>query len=486
MGERRYVWQLEWHDVDPALHPFDAAAAGAVVRQVAPPLGGLESWQWSTAMGDALVARYGHWTMGWNHSRHHGGPVSAWCCDSHSVTGRDDTLDAVAASLCEWRGWLEELRERFERLLPLDDDGDDEGLLRSWEVAVAHLVTVVVGRTGAGGSWYSTCSMVLTWFLSAAGVPPQRSDELVETAIGGRFGSWVMPAGGLVTDVAERLAAGVTGVVPRDDDWPDTWPASWPDRRATNRPVAAAHPVRPAVESYRDDLSAWERAREAVDWTTATGPVTGPVRGDRDGIAEHAIERAAKHGDQAAAANGGADDGADDGANGGADGGDGGAARRMAAVLARVRADAEAGESLTFERLAGWQCTMLGIDEAPLRTGPAWAKDGRERYSWSPSLLERFAARLAEADDPAVPLPARAARVYLDVAFHHPFADGNARSAMLALYFVLFRDGVVLDRAAPLLMTVRQAGDELGAAGLAGFIEVLIEATRRRLATPPH
>jgi fido (protein-threonine AMPylation protein) len=71
---------------------------------------------------------------------------------------------------------------------------------------------------------------------------------------------------------------------------------------------------------------------------------------------------------------------------------------------------------------------------------------GRQRYAYSDELPQAFKACLAEATDPAVPLPSRAARVYLDVPFFHPFADGNSRSAALALYFVLARDGVVLDR----------------------------------------
>lgn len=70
-------------------------------------------------------------------------------------------------------------------------------------------------------------------------------------------------------------------------------------------------------------------------------------------------------------------------------------------------------------------------------------------------------------------------RVYLDVLHFHPFTDGNARSAALALYFVLAREGVVLDRAAPLLMTRWPASDPSSAEGLAGFVAVLVEQTRR-------
>jgi hypothetical protein len=134
---------------------------------------------------------------------------------------------------------------------------------------------------------------------------------------------------------------------------------------------------------------------------------------------------------------------------------------------------------LTFARLAQWQRTVLDVSEAEFRTGPALAHQGRERYMWRADLPELFESCLAEATDD-MPLPSRAARVYLDVAFFHPFDDGNARAATLALYYVLARDGVVLDRVAPLLMTVRRAHDTLGAAGLARLIEMLIDATRKR------
>ncbi len=60
----------------------------------------------------------------------------------------------------------------------------------------------------------------------------------------------------------------------------------------------------------------------------------------------------------------------------------------------------------------------------------------------------------------------------------HPFADGNARSAALALYFVLAREGVVLDRAT-LLMTRWPAADPHGAEGPARLVAVLIKQTGR-------
>jgi hypothetical protein len=146
-----------------------------------------------------------------------------------------------------------------------------------------------------------------------------------------------------------------------------------------------------------------------------------------------------------------------------------------------LRRAAEAPE-LTFAALARWQAQVLRVPAAGFRTGVAYAKGGRERYGLERDTRPRFEACLAEAADPAVPLPSRAARVYLDVLFVHPFDDGNARAAMLCLYHVLRRDSVTLDLAAPVLTVVRRAGDLSGALDLIRLIEVLIEATNRRSA----
>ncbi|MEU5880666.1 Fic family protein [Spirillospora sp. NPDC047279] len=81
-----------------------------------------------------------------------------------------------------------------------------------------------------------------------------------------------------------------------------------------------------------------------------------------------------------------------------------------------------------------------------------------------------------------MPLASRAARAYLDVCFFHPFADGNARSALLALVFVLAREDVRLERLGPLPFTSRRADDPDAAAELVRLVQVLL----RRRATSPH
>ncbi len=155
-------------------------------------------------------------------------------------------------------------------------------------------------------------------------------------------------------------------------------------------------------------------------------------------------------------------------------------AAAMTAALARARADAAGETPLGFALLSGWQRHVLGVPDAPFRSGPAYAKGGRERYGTGPDLPARLDACLGQSADPGVPLPARAARAYLDVCFFHPFEDGNARSAFLTSTFVLSRAGVALDRLGPLRRLPRGAGDPESALELADLIAVLINHSYRR------
>ncbi|MFG2557055.1 Fic family protein [Streptomyces sp. NPDC048581] len=129
--------------------------------------------------------------------------------------------------------------------------------------------------------------------------------------------------------------------------------------------------------------------------------------------------------------------------------------------------------------MANWQRTVLHRDAVAFRTMPAFAKGGRERYSLAPDTQARFEHCLAESASPDLPLPSRAARTYLEVLFFHPFEDGNARAATLALAFVLGREGVSLDQVHPLQAT-RWADDAEGAADLAVLLGILITAAERR------
>lgn len=221
MDYRLAPWTLTWDEVDPGRHPFDAASAHEVVRGLAPAsavparpsdrAGQPDVFGWAHEVGDAwadamtraLIERYGRWASGWRWALDEGdfggGPVGSWCCAHDSIAGAEETVARVAESLVEWRGWVEDLAERFERF-PLGEPDD------RWERAAVHLVHHVVDRTGAGDAWYRHCAQVLTWFLARWGVADGPAGRLVDQAIGGRFDSWIGPAETLVTDVAERFA----------------------------------------------------------------------------------------------------------------------------------------------------------------------------------------------------------------------------------------------------------------------------------------
>jgi len=206
-----------------------------------------------------------------------------------------------------------------------------------------------------------------------------------------------------------------------------------------------------------DHLRTWLTVRDAVPWHRAREPVRPrgrPVVPARDG-AVHDIRTHDRARDPQRAG-------------------------RLLAALGRVRADAAADAPLTFELLGTWQRHVLGTSAVPFRSVPAFAKGGRERYGHTPQLRHRFDACLAQSGDEALPLAARAARTYLDVCFFHPFADGNARCAFLALTFVLARAGVVLDQVAPLRRFQRRADDGGGALAFADLVAVLIDGTCRR------
>ncbi|MFE1383539.1 cell filamentation protein Fic [Streptomyces sp. NPDC058740] len=444
---------LTWDDVDPARHPFDSASAPQVVWSLGParrvpsrpdvhfgdPAMHAWSWgegkPWADAMSHVLAEHYGRWTVGWRWAHDEGdfdgGPVGNWCCPRDSITTPQETLARVVAALCEWREWLESLARWFDAY-PLDLAGiDDQRIL--WERAARNLILQVTDRTGCGSGWHGHCHQVLTWFLSRWGVAPDLAQELVEQAIGGRFASWTGPDTVLVDDVAERLALSL-------------------------RPDDGAQSAGPAP----DHLERWLAVRETVPWQDV--PDCGgdeQVVPSRDGAAEDIRTF----------------DGAMDPAR----------ARGSLAALDLLRTDAARGAALDFELLQRWQQHVLGTPQPPpFRDLPAFAKGGRERYGIGPDTRARLDACLAEsarhADRP-VPLIARAARAYLDVCFFHTFDDGNARSALLALVFVLAREGVTLGGVSLLRRVTFQADEPQDALILTRYIDIHLAETRRNTAS---
>ncbi len=391
---------------------------------------------WADAMSYALAQRYGRWVIGWRWAHDEGdfdgGPVGSWCCARDSISTPEETLARVVAALREWRGWLESLAGWFEAY-PLDPaDIEDQRIL--WERAARNLILQVVDRTGCGSGWHGHCRQVLTWFLCRWGVPAGPASELVDEAIGGRFRSWTGPDTVLVDDIAEHLAYSLR-----------------PDDAGTRPPGAPAS----------DHLRSWLAGRGSIPWREVSDSGSlGPVVPVRDGVAheistfDHAIDPARAAG--------------------------------MLTALAQVRADAARGARLDFVTLASWQQHVLGTPQPPsFRSSPAFAKEGRERYGFAPDTPARFDACLVEsAVDPRAPLglTARAARAYLDVCFFHPFDDGNARSALLALVFVLAREQIALDAVSLLRRVSMRADSPEDPLRFAGYLDLHLQETRRRAA----
>ncbi|MFJ9634708.1 Fic family protein [Streptomyces sp. NPDC101175] len=197
-----------------------------------------------------------------------------------------------------------------------------------------------------------------------------------------------------------------------------------------------------------DSLLAWLRVRREADWQCA--PALQRIPPGRDGFRSW-CEGPVRRRDPVRA-------------------------ERLLAAHNLAREDAVRQSPLNFALLAGWQRQVLAVPEAPLRVGDACGKGGRERYGLTPHTQADFDSCLNETTDPDIPLAARAARAYLDVAFFHPFTDGNARAALLTLVHVLVREDIVLPEVGP-LQTTRYADDPAGAADLATLIGVL---NRRR------
>jgi hypothetical protein len=118
---------------------------------------------------------------------------------------------------------------------------------------------------------------------------------------------------------------------------------------------------------------------------------------------------------------------------------------------------------------------VLGLEIDPsFRRADAYAKAGRERYVFSEHTKQDFERCLAEANGPSALALDASARVYLDVCFFHPFEDGNARAARLALDYVLTRANLAIHVAEPIFAIPRWADDDRCIGSLVVLIDRLV------------
>ena len=139
--------------------------------------------------------------------------------------------------------------------------------------------------------------------------------------------------------------------------------------------------------------------------------------------------------------------------------------KRMLHALERSRLWAEGETPLTIQVLKDWQAIVLSDSALQIRSTDAYAKDGRERYGVR--QLSRLGEFLDEANDHKLTPQWRAALAYLDICFFHPFEDGNARLARLAMDAILWRAGYALNYVEPVFVISRTANDREGGTYLA-------------------
>jgi len=405
------VTELRWLDLDPTTHAFAPRAAEARLQAIVAAAVGNPHGRdhCERQIGQAILEVYGTWAAG-------------WCWSPTEPGGGGPSRGWCCARDSVLRDGDPGPQTTVERAL---------GALASWrgfleelavrfaalraeeasvERAAARLLPFVLERTSAEDAWYRTFATVVAWYAEPLVGDIATMRDQVHELVSGRFSSWMTPT----EDAAERTC------------------------RALDALIAQA-PV-------GDALAAWLAVRDGAFAealvTAAHEPVTED--GHQRFITEHDRAR------------------------------DPVRAERMIAALEMCRASARSGMKLSLGQLAEWQAIVLGESRpVELRTGDAFGKGGRERYPLLPELRELAERLLAEAGDPGTPAAVRAARAYLDVCFLHPFPDGNARAARLALDHVLTGAGLALRVAAPVFVLSRGAGDARGAASFAAVIDRL-------------
>jgi hypothetical protein len=402
------VWQLSWFDVEPATHRFSAADVERVARAALTGRnlrGDTNRRGTEDAVDRALMAEFGWWMAGWRWTASEpgcGGPVQGYCCAPHSLgPGADEAVAGVVAAARSWRARLEELAVDFE-VLRAEGAGlePEEDACR----AASQLLPLVLEWTDAEDAWYGTFERILAWYLEPVLGDSVVAKEVVQRAIGGRFESWISPGEEIEAEVVASVGEAV-GVEVRGEG------------------------------EVVDALARWLEIREGIRWQRKRFCTVETVEVDGHLAFVEARDRA-RGGERA---------------------------ERMVAAIELVRAAALGGEELSVGMLSDWQRVVLGEEEVGLRTREAFAYGGRHRYGTEPGTWAEFERCVAEANEVgAVPVVGLAARVYLDVLFFHPFEDGNARAARLALDYVLTRAGLALHTAEPVFVVARSAFDPWG------------------------
>lgn len=353
-----------------------------------------------------IIDTLGAWSAGWCWSTGSGGLVRAWCCPQHSVLRGHEPPDATSDRV------LDAVEEWRDVIASLAEEFaalapvEHADVARTVEHAAGSLTAWVVARSEASDAWYQTLATVLVWYLQAWSLDAAGSRAEIRRVLSGHFASWTEPDDDTTRAAGVELGVAVQRQLERPR--PDATLA-WIDARRTAFNAGLERYLAPPepVDGHRRFIEGVERRRD-------------PER-----------------------------------------------AERMLSALTMSRRTAKRAKSLNWPRLAAWNACLRGLRRSPYRKGKGVAKGGRERYSGD---QDTFRAYLAEANHNHTPWYVRAARVYLDICFFHPFEDGNARTARLALDYVMTRSGYRLGVAEPVFVIARAADDTRGPWRLAWLI----------------
>jgi hypothetical protein len=391
------VSQLEWCDVDPVRWPFPKGEAGRE-GDCALALEVLNSSGGQAAVCGItakFIQRHGAWACGWSFSLGEGSTGGV----VRSWCCEAHSMRGEPAQTADMAaGGLHEWREWIENLAHLFDElaPRKSDVEGTLASSITRLLDVVAQATMAEDAWYEHAKQVVGWYLQRHGMSACDAKVAVSNGLSATFESWVAP--------------------------------SEQDCIATGRGVAGQ--AKDAVMVLPDSLDAHEIVRATVNWMAP--PQARPNKSGEDGHRRFINEvDAVRSGERAA---------------------------RMGEALDAARMWAQEGAVLSFDLVANLHGIATSAVSS-MRTSTAFAKGGEERYGFTKDLRERFERCLHDADDAEVPLLGRAARLYLDLCFFHPFADGNARTARLAFDFVLAREGTVLRDVRPLFSASIPAGD---------------------------
>ncbi len=136
-------------------------------------------------------------------------------------------------------------------------------------------------------------------------------------------------------------------------------------------------------------------------------------------------------------------------------------AERLLRALFFFRALASSGKPISLFIIQQGSHFVFG-EFQNFRSEDAFAKNGDEIYKFYP-LFEEDLRKKIERDNHEISCPiARSVCLYFDICFFHPFPDGNARVARLALDYVLFQNNLAPKSVIPLFSVSRTAGFSKG------------------------